>query len=171
MWANEAVDTVCKNTVKKAKTDVAKGMFAQGGKKQSKRPLRFAVLKNPENLTTNQQATLQMLIKSEPKLYRAYLLKEIFGCALKYSYDKAIVELEKWLKWAQCSRIAEFVELGGKVKRHKSAILNSFKFRLTNARIEAINNRPPRKPSVNYKKRTKGLDKPPKYDMLYRLSF
>jgi transposase len=53
----------------------------------------------------------------------------------------AIVELDRWLKWAQRCRIAEFVELGRKIKRHKAAILASIKYGLTNARIEAINNK------------------------------
>jgi len=37
--------------------------------------------------------------------------------------------------------LPEFVELGRKIKRHKDAIHNSFKYRLTNARVEAINNK------------------------------
>jgi len=98
-------------------------------------------LKNPENLTKNQQATLGMLIKTDPRLYRAYLLKEGLRLCFHYHSDKAIEELNKWLSWAQRCRIPEFVELGRKIKRHKAAIINSFKHRLTNARIEAINNK------------------------------
>jgi transposase len=53
----------------------------------------------------------------------------------------AITELDRWLKWAQRCRIAEFVELGRKIKRHKAAILAAIEYGLTNARIEAINNK------------------------------
>jgi len=98
-------------------------------------------LKNPENLTKNQQATIEMLIKSDYRLYRAYLLKEGLRLVFKYSYGEAIAALEQWLKWAQRCRIREFIDLGQKIKRHKEAILASIKYGLTNARIEAVNNK------------------------------
>jgi len=82
-----------------------------------------------------------MLVKSDPRLYRAYLLKESLRLCFRYTPDEAIKELDKFLKWAQRSRLPEFVELGRKIKRHKDAIHNSFKYRLTNARVEAINNK------------------------------
>ena len=83
---------------------------------------------------------MEMLIKTDKKLYRAYLLKEGLRLVFKFSYGEAEVELEQWLKWAQRCRIREFIDLGQKVKRHKSAILASIKYGLTNARIEAVNN-------------------------------
>lgn len=82
-----------------------------------------------------------MLIKSDKRLYRAYLLKEALRLVFKYSYTEAVEELSRWLKWAQRCRINEFVELGRKIKRHKAAILAAIKYGLTNARIEAINNK------------------------------
>jgi transposase len=99
------------------------------------------LLKNPENLTKNQQAVIEMLIKSDKRLYRAYLLKESLRLVFRYTYTEAEKELDRWLKWAQRCRIAEFVELGRKVKRHKAAMLAAIKYGLTNARIEAINNK------------------------------
>ena len=99
------------------------------------------LLKNPENLTKNQQAALEMLVKSDKRLYRAYLLKESLRLIFKYTFDLAEEELNTWLKWAQRCRIKEFVELGRKVKRHKDAILAAIKHGLTNARIEAVNNK------------------------------
>ena len=84
---------------------------------------------------------MEMLIKIDPRLHRAYLLKEGLRLCFRYTHDEAVKELDKWLSWAQRSRIPEFVELGRKIKRHKPAIHNSFKYRLTNARIEAINNK------------------------------
>ena len=99
------------------------------------------LLKNPENLTANQRTALEMLIKSDRRLYRAYLLKESLRLVFKYTYDLAVEELDSWLKWAQRCRIKEFVELGKKVKRHKEAILAAIKYGLTNARLEAVNNK------------------------------
>ena len=42
----------------------------------SPKNLRYALLKNPERLSENQQAQLQFLTKANPTLYRAYLLKD-----------------------------------------------------------------------------------------------
>ena len=84
---------------------------------------------------------MEMLIKSDPRLYRDYLLKEGLRTVFKYSFDEAGEELDRWLKWAQRCRITEFVELGKKIKRHKAAILATIKIGLTNARIEAVNNK------------------------------
>jgi len=98
-------------------------------------------LKNPENLTSNQRATMEMLIKSNKKLYRSYLLKEKLRLVFHHSYDEAVQELDNWMKWAQRCRIKEFVELRKKIKRHKPAILASINYGLTNARIEAVNNK------------------------------
>jgi len=84
---------------------------------------------------------MEMIIKSDKRLYRAYLLKEKLRLVFRHSYDEAINELDEWLKWAQRCRIQEFIELREKIKRHKPAILASIQYGLTNARIEAINNK------------------------------
>jgi len=84
---------------------------------------------------------METIIKTDKRLYRAYLLKECLRLVFKYSYDVAVTELDRWLKWAQRCRIAEYVELGRKIKRHKAAILAAIKYGLTNARMEAINNK------------------------------
>jgi len=84
---------------------------------------------------------MEMIVKSDKRLYRAYLLKEKLRLVFRYSYDEAVVELDQWMKWAQRCRIKEFMILREKVKRHKPAILASIKYGLTNARIEAVNNK------------------------------
>ena len=40
------------------------------------RRARYALWKNPENLTDRQQVKLAWIAKTDPRLYRAYLLKE-----------------------------------------------------------------------------------------------
>ena len=84
---------------------------------------------------------MEMLIKTDKRLYRAYLLKESLRVVFKYTHEVAIDELNKWLSWSQRCRIPEFVELGKKIKRHKEAILSTIKNELSNARIEAVNNK------------------------------
>ena len=54
---------------------------------------------------------------------------------------EAEVELDRWLWWASHSRIPAFKELYKKIKRHKSHILNTIRLGMSNARIEATNNK------------------------------
>jgi transposase len=81
-----------------------------------------------------------LLVKSDPRLNRAYLLKEHLRLVFHCDYDGAVEALGKWMAWAQRCRIPEFRKLREKVKRHKEAILATIKYGLTNARIEAVNN-------------------------------
>ena len=103
--------------------------------------LRYVLLKNPEHLSENQQAQLQFLTKANPKLYRAYLLKENLRLALKAGPDEIADALPKWMAWAQRCRIPVFRELRKKIKRHLAAIVAAASFRLSNARSEATNNK------------------------------
>ena len=92
-------------------------------------------------MSENQQAQLQFLTKANPTLYRAYLLKENLRLALKAGPDEIAGALTKWLAWAQRCRIPTFRELRRKIKRHFSAIVAAARFKLSNARSEATNNK------------------------------
>ena len=102
---------------------------------------RFALLKNPENLTQNQQIKLQMIEAEHPYLHKAYALKERLRLIFKMAPEKAKAAIKLWYKLAKRSRIPAFIELADKIKRHRPQILNSIRNRLSNARIEAINNK------------------------------
>ncbi len=102
----------------------------------------YALGKAPEHLTTNQQLRLEMIQATDPQLYRAYCLKETLRLLLKSTDIKqAEAELDHWLWWASHSRIPAFKELYAKIKRHKQHILNTIRLGLSNARIEATNNK------------------------------
>ena len=103
--------------------------------------LRYVLLKNPENLSENQQAQLEFLTQANPRLYRAYLLKEGLRLALKVGADEIEYALNKWMGWAQRCRIPGFRELRLKIKRNFVAIVASAKHGLSNARMEATNNK------------------------------
>ena len=107
---------------------------------QAKR-VRWALLKNPEDLTEGQAAALELTAISDPRLHRAYLLKEGLRLALKAPADEIREAVEAWRGWAWRSRIPEFVKLQRKVKRHIDAIVATASHGLTNARVEAVNNK------------------------------
>ena len=108
---------------------------------QASKNLRYVLLKNPEHLSDNQRAQLQFLMEANPGLYRAYLLKEGLRLALKAGPEEIADALHKWMAWAQRYRIPAFRELRLKIKRHFSAIVAVAKHGLSNARVEATNNK------------------------------
>ena len=88
-----------------------------------------------------QAADLELAAISSPRLYRAYLLKEGLRLALKLPADQIREGVEAWRGRVWRSRIPEFVELQRKVKRHMDAIVATATHGLTNARVEAVNNK------------------------------
>ena len=93
-------------------------------------------------LTEKQQAQLDMIQANDSQLYRAYCLKESLRLLLKSTDVKqAEADLKHWFWWASHSRIPAFKELYQKIKRHKEHILNTIRLGLSNARIEATNNK------------------------------
>ena len=79
---------------------------------------------------------------NDSQLYRAYCLKESLWLLLKSTdVEQAEADLKHWLWWASHSRIPAFRDLYEKIKRHKEHILNTIRLGLSNARIEATNNK------------------------------
>lgn len=102
----------------------------------------YVLGKAPDHLSNAQEVKLEMIQANDKVLYRAYLLKESLRLLLKMNdVDEAEKELKHWLWWASHSRIPEFKELYKKIKRHKEHILNTICLGMSNARIEATNNK------------------------------
>ena len=102
----------------------------------------FALGKAPEHLTEKQQVQIAMIAENNNRLYRAYRMKETLRLLLKIKdVREAETELNRWLWWASHSRIPAFKDLYRKIKRHKHHILNTIRLGMSNARIEATNNK------------------------------
>lgn len=103
---------------------------------------KYALGKNPENLTKNQRERLELIQSEDPQIKRGHDMKEKLRLILKLTDPKlAEEELDGWLGWAQRCRIPAFVELGRKVRRHKEHIRDTVRYGLSNTRIEATNNK------------------------------
>lgn len=103
---------------------------------------RYAVLKNPWNLTPKQAEKLSSIQETNAPLYRAYLLKEALARALDYKQPKrAQRALEAWLAWASRSKLKPFVKVARTIRKYKDGILAYIRDRVTNALSEGINNR------------------------------
>ena len=100
---------------------------------------RFALWKNPENLTPRQQLKLAHIQQINQRLYRAYLLKEQLRQIYQVDPDEAIGVLDAWLKWARRCRLAPFVKLARTIRDQRAGIEAAFRNGLSNARVEQIN--------------------------------
>jgi transposase len=132
-WATDALDEVRRETWNTARRG---GM---SGHARDLKHARFALWKNPEDLTARQHAKLAWIAKVNGLLYRAYLLKEQLRMALRIKGPLAMVMLTDWCEWAQRSRIPAFVELSRRIRRHWDGIAAAMEHGLSNALIESTN--------------------------------
>jgi len=100
---------------------------------------RFALWKNPENLTARQQLKLAHIQKINQRLFRAYLLKEQLRQIYRVDPDAATGVLDAWLKWAWRCRLQPFVKLARTIRDHRAGIEAAIRHGLSNARIEQVN--------------------------------
>lgn len=141
-WATEALDQARRkvwNTVR-TPTGGRRHTNATGEGKKIK-DARYALWKNPEHLTSPQQAKLDWIAKAHPRLHRAYLLKEKLRLIFGLPIEEAAPELDRWIAWARRCRIPEFVDLQHRIIKHKTAILTAIAEGLSNGRTEAVNTR------------------------------
>lgn len=103
------------------------------------RQSRYALWKNPEDLTVHQRTKLDWIAKTDPRLHRAYLLKEGLRTVFAMPHAQAVEALDVWLGWARRSRIPAFVTLARSIAAHRDRILNAIAHRLSNALIESVN--------------------------------
>jgi len=133
-WATEALDQVRRGMVNRLRA---------GGHHDEATALkhtRWALLKNPPNLTGDQRTTLAGIAKANGGLYRAYLLKEQLRAIFQAeALGDARALLGGWIAWAQRCRLEPFVKLAKTIKNYRVLILNAVKHGLSNARSEATN--------------------------------
>ncbi|MGH2843701.1 MAG: ISL3 family transposase [Solirubrobacteraceae bacterium] len=100
---------------------------------------RFALWKNPENLTNRQQAKLSDIEQTNRPLYRAYMLKEQLRQIYRLPATAAIQLLDGWINWARRCRLRPFVKLAKTITQQRAGIIAAIQHDLSNARVEAIN--------------------------------
>jgi transposase len=104
---------------------------------------RWALLKNPADLTGAQADTLRSIRRTGGAMWRGYQLKEagreIFAGDLHPA--EAIELLDRWCSRAQRSRLAPFVKAAATVRKHRDGIFAAIRYRLSNGLIEGLNNK------------------------------
>ncbi len=84
---------------------------------------RYALWKNPENLTESQRAKLDWIAATDDRLWRAYQLKEGLRTIFKLSHQEASVALDNWITSASRCQIPQFVDLARTIKAQRGPIL------------------------------------------------
>ncbi|WP_327242313.1 ISL3 family transposase [Streptomyces sp. NBC_01320] len=133
-WATDALDVVRRevwNTERKGKGRTTKGS-------KSLKKARFALWKNPEDLTVHQRAQLEFIARAHPVLHRAYLLKEGLRLALKAG-PHTPEALWDWVLWARRCRLDAFVDLQRSIVKHWDAITAAAEHGLSNGLVESMN--------------------------------
>ena len=147
-WATEALDEIRRETWNQARREAAATRRQGPGHRRAHGSLdryrgiarsRYALWKNPENLTENQHAKLAWIAKSEPRLHRAYLLKEGLRHVFIFKGQAGIEALDRWCSWARRCRIPAFVKLQRRIVKHRDTIIATLEHNLSNALIESTN--------------------------------
>jgi hypothetical protein len=112
--AHDALDTVRRQQWRTADAD----------DKQAFNGTRFALQKNPWNLTDVEQGKLTDVQRTNRPLYRAYLLKETLakildGAQVNVARDKLL----DWIAWATRSRLPPFRRVARTIKKHIEGIV------------------------------------------------
>lgn len=136
-WATDALDQVRREAWNNARK-TAQGVSGRAQARAVK-DSRYALWKNPENLTIKQAEKLAWIQKTDPRLHRAYLLKEGLRTIFRLDPETAAGALDKWVTWARRCRIPVFVKLQRTIVQHRDRILAAIEHHLSNGRIEAVN--------------------------------
>jgi transposase len=128
--AHDALDTVRRQQWRTADSE----------EKEAIKGTRFALQKNPWNLTDVEQGKLTDVQRTNRPLYRAYLLKETLakildGGQVNVARDKLL----DWASWATRSRLAPFRRVAGTVKKHLEGIVAYVATGLSSGRSEGLN--------------------------------
>jgi transposase len=105
---------------------------------------RWALLKNPENLTDNQKVKLKDLLLCNLKTIRAYLLKEDFKSFWEYaSATWAGKFLDAWCTQVMRSQLEPMKKVAKTIRSHKQLLLNWFEAKniISLGAVEGQNNK------------------------------
>ncbi len=100
---------------------------------------RYALWKNPDDLNGRQRHQLDWIAKTDPRLWRAYLLKEGLRYVFAVKGEEGKEALDRWLSWARRSQLPSFVVLANRITRHREPIDANLEHGLSQGLIESTN--------------------------------
>lgn len=131
----------CNKMLDKLRTASAKE--AEKADKKVYKGTRYLLLEGSEKLVDDRfKKKLDELLQLNEPLSKAYILKEelrrLWDCA---NPDEALQRLNQWLLTAYDSGVQPIMKFAQTIARHSYGIINYFKHRITNAKVEGINNK------------------------------
>ncbi|MEY4508245.1 MAG: hypothetical protein RLZZ450_367 [Pseudomonadota bacterium] len=99
---------------------------------QSLKGSRWALVKNPEDLTRKQKRKLRAIEADNQVLYTSYLLKEQLRHTLGMKGKLSTYMLGAWLHWAEDSKIGPLVEVARSIRNHRDGIECALVYGLSN---------------------------------------
>lgn len=132
-WATQALDVVRRwvwNTLRH---------LGLGDRAKQLKNCRYALWKNPEDLTDRQATKLAWIARHNHRLYRGYLLKEQLRLVFHHRGNEAVAMLDAWLAWARRCQIPAFVELYHRINKNRDGIVASVTHGLSNGLTESVN--------------------------------
>jgi transposase len=147
-WANQALAIVRAAAWRAAR---AAGATHKNGREQGRqrrdstgdakalRDARYALWRNPEDLTDRQQRRLDWVAATHPVLWEAYRLKEGLRLLFQMNGPPAVQAFHDWLAWAAASQIEEFAHLAGRIAAIGPRVEATLTHKLSNALVESVN--------------------------------
>ncbi len=132
-WTTNALDDVRAQVWHRARKN---GLF---GHAKELKGARYALWKNPENLTERQKEKLAWIATLNGPLYMAYLMKEQLRLIIATKGEASLVMLDAWLEWVRKSELPAFVEVGRKIANNLEGIKAALTHNLSNGLIESTN--------------------------------
>jgi len=129
--AHDALDQVRREQVRQVRgTEAARAI----------KKTRFALQKNPWNLTVGDHEKLAAVQRTNRPLYRGLLLKETLCAALDRRQPNVARQLfEEWISWAMRSRLEPFKKAARTVRKYLDGIVEYVRTKLSNGRAEGMN--------------------------------
>jgi transposase len=132
-WATKALDEVRRGLWnelrRRGQTERAKAM----------KGTRWALVKNPEDLTRKQKRKLRAIEEDNLPLYRAYLMKEQLRDIFATKGWEAVFMIDEWLSWVMHSKLEPMKKVARAIRANRDGIDAPLVYGLSNARLESSN--------------------------------
>ena len=133
-WATKALDKVRRTLWNKLRRQ------GEGERANAMKGSRWALMKNPEDLSRTQRQTLKTLEQDNHPLYVAYLLKEQLRAVFAEKGWQAAFTLQQWIGMARASRLAPFKAVANSIENNLEGIQHALMTGLSNGITESSNN-------------------------------
>ncbi len=132
-WATKAIDKVRRGMWNELRE---RGQTARA---KAMKGSRWALLKNPEDLTRKQRLKLRTIEDDNKQLFRAYLMKEQLREIFKTKGWVAVFMIDEWLAWTGHSKIEPMKAVARAIRENRAGIDAALVYGLSNARLESSN--------------------------------